>query len=114
MPSRSARHRQLYINRRLPQPVQVAVGDGVERAWTGQEDAEARDGRGAGTGRGGVHGVAVRGERGAPELDRRRRAGGDEMQRDPRDVVRGRVGVGDLLSNGDLGVEGHAGLRAVR
>lgn len=105
---------RLYVNYRFPQPVQVAVGNGVERAGAGQEDAEARDGRGGGPGRGGIHRIAVRGERDAAELDRRRRAAGNEVQRDPRDVVRGRVGVGDILSDGDLGVESLPGLRAVR
>ena len=38
----------------------------------------------------------------AAELDRRRPAGGDEVQRDPTDVVRGRVRVRDLLADGDL------------
>ena len=59
--------------------MQIAVGDGVERAGAGEEDAEARDGLGSGTRLGGIGRVAVRGEPSAAELDRRRRAGGDEV-----------------------------------
>ena len=92
--------------------MQIAVGDGVERAGGGEEDAEARDGRGGETGLGGIHRIAVRGEPGAAEFDRRRPAGGDEVQRDPTDVVRGRIRMGDLPADGDLGVERLAGLRA--
>ena len=94
-----------------PQAVQVAVGRRMEGAGDGEGHAEAGRGRGGGrAGRVG-HRRAVGGKVRAAELDRGAGAVGNEVQRNPDDVMLRRVRMRDLLADVDLDGKGFAGLR---
>ena len=105
----ASRHRDRRGAR--PQAVEVAIGSGVEGAGEGEGDAEAGGGGGGGrAGRIGERGT-VRREVGAAKLDGGVGSLGDEMKRDPADVMLRGVGVRNFLADVDLDVEGDAGLR---